>query len=65
MEHHKTSKLSNDSTASKFVARKWIEVDDLLNGQYWVNKNLWFTTAMIRFTWHSSKTDNESWEWCK
>ena len=50
MENHKTSKLSNDSTASKFVARKWIEVDDLLNGQYWVNKNLWFTTAMIRFT---------------
>ena len=46
MENHKTSKLSNDSTASKFVARKWIEVDC----QYWVNKNLWFTTAMIRFT---------------
>ena len=28
------SKLLNDSTASKFVARKWIEVNDSLNGQY-------------------------------
>ena len=26
MEHHKISKLLNDSAVSKFVTRKWIEV---------------------------------------
>ena len=29
MEHHQISKLLNDSTASKFQTRKWIEVNDL------------------------------------
>ena len=29
MEHPKISKLLNDSTVSKFVTRKWIEVNDL------------------------------------
>ena len=33
MEHHKISKLLNDSTLSKFVTRKWIEVNDLPGGQ--------------------------------
>ena len=28
MEYHKISKLLNDSTVSKFVTRKWIEVND-------------------------------------
>ena len=32
MEHHKTSKLLNDSIVSKFVTRKWIEVNDLSGG---------------------------------
>ena len=34
--------LQNDSTVSKFVTRKFIEVNDLSNGQYSVNKNVGF-----------------------
>ena len=34
--------LQNDSTVSKFVTRKFIEVNDLSNGQYSVNKNVRF-----------------------
>ena len=34
------SNLLNDSTISKFVTKKWIEVNDLSNGQYSVNKNV-------------------------
>ena len=49
-EHFKTSKLINDSTISKFVTRKWIEVNDLSGGQYSVNKNIIQNSyAMIRF----------------
>ena len=33
MEHYKISKLLNDSIASKFVTKKWIEVNDLSSGQ--------------------------------
>ena len=29
MEHYKICKLLNDSTVSKFVTRKWVEVNDL------------------------------------
>ena len=32
MGHHKISKLLKDSTVSKFVTRKWVEVNDLSNG---------------------------------
>ena len=28
MEHHKISELLNNSTVSKFVARKWIQVSN-------------------------------------
>ena len=38
MENDKISKLLNDSTVSKFVTRKWIEVNDLQDSQYSVNK---------------------------
>ena len=31
MEHYKISKLSNDSTVSKFLTKKWVEVNDLSN----------------------------------
>ena len=31
MEHYEISKLLNDSALSKFVTRKSIEVNDLLN----------------------------------
>ena len=30
MEHYKIYDLLNDSTVSKFVTKKWIEVNDLL-----------------------------------
>ena len=42
MEHYKTSKLLNYSTVSKFVTRKWIEVNDLSTSQYSVKKNIRF-----------------------
>ena len=48
MEHYKISKLLNDSIASKFVRKKWVKVNDLLNGQYSVNKNIMFKTSMLR-----------------
>ena len=48
MEHYKISKLLNDSIASKFVRKKWVEVNDLLNGQYSVKKNIMFKTSMLR-----------------
>ena len=41
-------RLFNDPTLSKFVTRKWIEVNDLYNSQYFVNKNIRFKTAMLR-----------------
>ena len=28
MEHYKISKLLNDSTASKFVTKEWVDVND-------------------------------------
>ena len=44
MEHYKVCKLLNNSTVSKFVTRKLIEVNYLSNGQYSVNKNIRFET---------------------
>ena len=40
MEHYKISKLLNNWTVSKCVKRKWVEVNDLSDGHYSVNKNL-------------------------
>ena len=48
MEHHKISKLLNHPTVSKFLTRKWIEVNDLSSGQYSINKNIRFKTPMLR-----------------
>ena len=48
MEHHKISKSLNDSTASKFVIRKWIELNYLLDSQYSVNRNIRFKIPMLR-----------------
>ena len=39
MGHYRISKLFNDSAVSKFVTKKWIEVNDLSSGQYFVGKN--------------------------
>ena len=47
MEHHKITKLLNNSTVSKFVTSKRIEVNGLSNGQYSVNKNIRFKTPML------------------
>ena len=48
MKHYKISKLLNDLTESKFVTKKWVEVNDLSSGQYSVNKNIRFKTSMLR-----------------
>ena len=47
MNHSKISRFLNDSTVSKFVTTKWIEVNDLSNGQYSANKNIRFTNSML------------------
>ena len=49
IEHHKISTLLNNSTVSKFVTRKWIEVNDLSDDQYSVDKNIRFKTPMLRW----------------
>ena len=46
MEHCKISKLLNELTVSKFVTRKWIQVNYLTGGQYFVNKNIRFKTSI-------------------
>ena len=50
-DHEKIAKLLNDSTVSKFVRRKWIEVNDLRDVQYSVNKKckVQNSYAKIRF----------------
>ena len=48
MEHYKISKLWNDSIVSKFVAREWIEVNDLSSGQCSFNKSIKLKTSMLR-----------------
>ena len=45
MEHHKISKLLN---CIETCDKKWIEVNDLLSGQYSVKKNIRFKTSMLR-----------------
>ena len=47
-EHYKISKLSNDLTVSKFVTKKFIEVNDWSSGQYSLNENVRFNTPMLR-----------------
>ena len=48
MEHYEISKLLNDSIVSKSVTRKWIEINDLWNGQSCISKNIRFKTPMLR-----------------
>ena len=47
MEHYKISKLLNDSTASKCVTIKWIDVNDLSGGQYPSIKKVRFKTPIL------------------
>ena len=46
-QHYQISRLLNDSIVSKFLTKKWIQVNDLSGGQYSVNKNLRFKTSML------------------
>ena len=48
MVHQKIYKLLRNSTASKFISRRWIKANDLLNGYYSVNKNISFETPTLR-----------------
>ena len=48
MAHYKISRLLNDSIVSKFVAKKWIEVNNSLGGQYSTNKNIRGKSPMLR-----------------
>ena len=48
MKHYRISKLLNDSTVSKFVMKNWIEVNDLSDGQYSVNKNVRFKNLILK-----------------
>ena len=47
MKLYEEFKLLNDSTVSKFLTRKWMEVNDLLNGQYSANTNVRFKTPLL------------------
>ena len=40
MEYYKISKLLNNSFVSKFMTKKWIEVNDWSDGQDSPNKNI-------------------------
>ena len=48
MEHYKISKLLNDSTVSRFLTKKLVEVNDLSSGQCSVNKSIRFKTSVLR-----------------
>ena len=48
MEHYEIYKLLNVSNCIKICYKKWIEVNDLSNGQYSVNKYVRFKTSMLR-----------------
>ena len=43
----KLSKLLNNLTASTFLIKKWIAVNDLFNAQYSINKNIRFKIPML------------------
>ena len=48
MKHYEISNLLHDPIVSKFVTRKWIEIDDLSSSQYSANKNIKFETSLFR-----------------
>ena len=49
MGNYKIFKFLNDSTMSKFVTRKCIEVNDLLNSKFSLNRNMRFKNPMLRW----------------
>ena len=48
MGHYKISKLLKNSTVSKFVTQKCVEVNNLSSGHYSVNKGTRFNTSILR-----------------
>ena len=67
MKHHKISKVLNNSTESKLVARKQIAVNGLSNDQHSVNKNIRFKTPIITsylYNYTVPKRDNRSFSCC-
>ena len=40
--------MINCETKDKKCDKKWIEVNDLSSGQYYVNKNISFKTSVLR-----------------
>ena len=44
MDHYKISKLLNNSTVSKFMTKKWDEINASTSDRYSVNKNIRFKT---------------------
>ena len=47
MEHYEIPKTINDSTVSKFVTRKWSQVNDLPGDYYSVNKSVRFSCYFL------------------
>ena len=39
--------MLNDSTVSKFLTKKWIEVNDFSGGEYSASKNIRFKTPTL------------------
>ena len=50
MERYKIPKRFNNSTVSKYVAIKWIEVNDLSSDQYSVNKTLMLRSDLCDYS---------------
>ena len=46
-KEHCKIKLLNGSTVSKYLTKKWNELNHLSGGQYSVNKNIRFKTPML------------------
>ena len=48
MGHYKISKVLNDSSVSKYLAKQWIKVNDLSSIQHSDNKNIQVKTSVLR-----------------
>ena len=48
MKHYKRFKFLNDSAVSKFVTKKWIELNDSSSGPNSACRNIKFKTSMLR-----------------
>ena len=48
MKRYKIYRLLNYSTVSKFITKKWIEINDLSSSQYSPSKKIMFKTSTLR-----------------